>query len=92
MASSMDGFYQIFKEEGGLKICFSTLWWVHILLSLTMLSYISFSRLLHLFSSPLNIFFRNLGPKGALSFMDLEASETYGVEKIQEFTQKHLLN
>jgi Fe-S oxidoreductase/nitrate reductase gamma subunit len=82
---------KFFKEEGGLTIFFSTLWWVHVLLCFTLLSYLSFSRLLHLFSSPLSIFFRNLGPKGALSFMDLEASETYGVEKIQEFTQKHLL-
>ena len=82
---------KFFKEESHLKISFFTFWWVHVLLSLTLLSYLPFSKLLHLFSSPLNIFFRNLGPKGALSFMDLEASGTYGVEKIQEFTQKHLL-
>lgn len=82
---------KFFKEESHLKLSFFSFWWVHVLLSLTLLSYLPFSRLLHLFSSPLSIFFRNLGPKGALPFMDLDASETYGVGKIQEFTQKHLL-
>ncbi len=80
-----------FKEEGGLKICLSTLRWIHVFISLTLLSYIPFSRLLHLFSSPLSILFRNLEAKGALSFIDLEASETYGVGKIEDFTKKHLL-
>jgi Fe-S oxidoreductase/nitrate reductase gamma subunit len=92
MASSMGWILSnFFKGEGGLKICLSTLRWVHIFLSLTMLSYISFSRLLHLFSSPLSIFLRNLEAKGALVRIDLETSEAYGVEKIEDFTRKHLL-
>ena len=78
-------------EQKDLKTWLSVLWWVHYLLSLALLSYIPFSRLLHLFSSPLSIFFRNLEPKGALARIDLESSETYGVEKIEEFTRKHLL-
>jgi Fe-S oxidoreductase len=78
-------------KQRGLEIFFSSLWWVHVFLSLILLSSIPFSRLLHLFSSPLSIFFRNLGPKGALSFIDLEASETYGAGKIEELPLKHLL-
>jgi hypothetical protein len=84
-------FKKIVKEQSGLKICFYILWPVHILLSLTLLSYVSFSRLLHLFSSPLNMFFRNLEAKGALPMLGLEASENYGVGRIEEFTWKHLL-
>jgi Fe-S oxidoreductase/nitrate reductase gamma subunit len=92
MASFMGGtLTKFFVDESRLKICFSIFWWVHVLLSLTFLSYLSFSRLLHLFSSPLSIFFRNLEPKGVLPSLDLEASETYGVGKIQDFTWKHLL-
>jgi len=92
MASWMGGtITAFFKDESGLKICFSTLWWVHVLLCFTFLSYLSFSRLLHLFSSPLSIFFRNLEAKGTLRKIDLEASRTYGVEKIEDFTRKHLL-
>ena len=79
------------REEGQLKDLFSILFWIHLLLSLSLISYLPFSRLLHLFSSPLNIFFRNLRPKGALSKLDLESSEIYGVGKIEEFDWKHLL-
>ncbi len=78
-------------DEALQKTYFSILWWIHLFSSLALLSYIPFSRLLHLFSSPLNIFLRNLMPKGALSLLDLETMETYGVEKIEEFTWKDLL-
>ena len=79
------------REENGLKITFNILWWTHVFLAFSLFSYFSFSKLLHLYASPLNIFFRNLEPKGALSKMDLEASETYGVSRIEEFSWKHLL-
>src|SRR4030042_760786 len=81
----------VVREEIALKIIFTILWWAHLLLSFSLFSYVSFSRLLHLYSSPLNIFFRNLEPKGALSKIDLEASETYGVARIEEFTWKNLI-
>jgi len=80
-----------FKEEASLKACFSALWRAHIFLSLTVLSYIPFSRIFHLFSSPLSIFFRNLDAKGALASIDLEASETYGVGRMEEFSRRNLL-
>jgi nitrate reductase gamma subunit len=82
---------KVFSEESNLKICFSTHWLVHFFLSLVILSYIPFSRLFHLFSSPLSIFFRNLEAKGALSKIDLEATETYGAGKIEELSWDHLL-
>ena len=66
-------------------------WWSHLLFSTAALLYIPSPRLLHLVASPLSIFFRNLKPKGTLSTVDLEASETYGVDKIEEFTWKHLV-
>ncbi len=81
----------LFEEESSLKTFFSGLWWVHLLLSLTLLSYIPFSRILHLFSSSLSIFFRNLEAKGALTTIDLEASETYGVGRLEEFSWRNLL-
>ena len=80
-----------FKEEASLKACFSALWWAHISLSLTVLYYTPFSRIFHLFSSPLSIFFRNLDAKGALASIDLEASETYGVGRMEEFSRRNLL-
>jgi Fe-S oxidoreductase len=80
-----------FVQESSLKAFFSGLWRVHIFLALTLLSYIPFSRIFHLFSSTLSIFFRNLEAKGALTSMDLEASETYGVGRIEEFSRRNLL-
>lgn len=80
-----------FQEEGSLRLLFSALWWGHLSLSLTLLSYIPFSRMLHLFSSPLNIFYRDVRVKGALASIDLEASETYGVGTLDEFSWRNLL-
>ena len=84
-------FSKFFREKSGLNTPFYILWLVHLLLSFTFLFYIPFSRLFHLLSSPLNIFFRNLEAKGALPFLDLETSEIWGVGKIEEFTWKDLL-
>jgi Fe-S oxidoreductase len=50
------------------------------------------SRLQHILLSPLNIFFRSLRPKGALTPVDFEATELFGVAKIEEFTWKQLLD
>ncbi len=80
-----------FREESDVKICFSALWWSHLFLSLAFLSYLPFSRLLHILSSPLSIFFRNLGAKGALVPIDIETSETYGAGRMEEFSWKNLL-
>jgi len=50
------------------------------------------SRLQHLIFSPINVFFRSLKPKGVLSTIDLEAAETFGVTRIEDFTWKQLLD
>jgi Fe-S oxidoreductase/nitrate reductase gamma subunit len=91
-ASAMASIFSKFlREKSGLNTSFHILWWAHLFLSFTFLSYIPFSRLFHLLSSPLNIFFRNLEAKGALPFLDLETQEIWGVGKIEEFTWKDLL-
>lgn len=78
-------------EESSQRICFSLFWWVHLLISLGFIVYVPFSKLLHLFSSPLGILLRNLEAKGALKKIDLEVSETFGVTSLKEFTWKDLL-
>jgi len=50
------------------------------------------SRLQHILLSPVNIFFRSLRPKGALTPIDFETTELFGVSKIEEFTWKQLLD
>ena len=67
---------------------------IHFFLVLGFIAYIPYSKLFHLVSSPLNMIYRSMDPKGALSHMNLEDedAESFGVAKIQEFTWKQLLD
>lgn len=68
------------------------LWWVHLVTAFAFIAYIPFSKLVHLITSGVNIYFRSLSPKGALPFMNLETVETFGAGKITDFSWKHLLD
>jgi len=69
-------------------------WWIHILLGFGAIAYVAlfWNRLWHVVVSPLNVFFRSLEPKGALVPIDLEEAEAFGVDKVQNFTWKQLLD
>jgi len=69
-------------------------WWLHSLISLAAIAYVSlyWNRLWHIIVSTVNVFFRNLEPRGALAPIDLEKAETFGVAKIEDFSWKHLLD
>ena len=67
---------------------------IHFFLVLGTIAYIPFSKMFHVISSPMNMFFRSFKTKGALTFIDLEDEnrETFGVAKIEEFTWKQLMD
>ena len=67
---------------------------IHFFLVLGTIAYIPFSKLFHLISSPLNMIYRSLEPKGILSHLDLEdeKAESFGIAKIEEFSWKHLMD
>ena len=69
-------------------------WWLHVFISLGAIGYVAFnfSRLWHIVIDPINVFFRNLEPRGALVPIDLEATETFGAAKIEDFSWKHLMD
>ena len=68
-------------------------WWANVLTVLSFLIYIPNSKHLHLMATPFNVFFRNLGPAGALQPIEnLEEREDYGVHKVNQFTWKQLLD
>ncbi|HYM49848.1 MAG TPA: (Fe-S)-binding protein [Candidatus Limnocylindrales bacterium] len=67
-------------------------YWIHILGVLAFLVYIPSSKHLHIFVAIPNIYFRNLGPKGALHPLDLEHSEHYGMNKVLDNSWKGLLD
>ena len=68
------------------------LWWFHMLLAVGFVSYIPYSKLFHVFLAPANQFLKNLGPKGVLSLVDIENSETFGASRLDEFTWKQLFD
>jgi len=73
------------------------LWWFHAVLTFGAFIYIAlvFSKLQHVFVSPVNIFFRSLGPVGVPAPIDIETmdeSDTLGVREIKDFTWKQLLD
>ncbi len=67
---------------------------IHFFLVLGTFVYIPFSKLFHLISSPLNMIYRSLEPKGILSHLDLEdeKAESFGIAKIEEFSWKQLMD
>ncbi|MEM3737056.1 MAG: heterodisulfide reductase-related iron-sulfur binding cluster [Candidatus Bathyarchaeia archaeon] len=78
--------------EGFLKSLHLSLWLIHMGLSLALIAVAPYTRLLHVITAPINIFFRSLNPRGALSYIDLEKEDTLGAGEIQHLTWKHLLD
>lgn len=70
------------------------MWWFHVFFSFFLFAYLALvnSRLFHILWDPINIFFRNLGPKGALLPIDFEKTEQFGASKIEDFSWKQLLD
>lgn len=70
------------------------MWWTHIILCLGTAIYVALfnSKLFHILWDPVNIFFRNLGARGALGPVDFEKTDLFGVSKIEEFNWKQLLD
>ncbi|MCK4455261.1 MAG: (Fe-S)-binding protein, partial [Thermoplasmata archaeon] len=87
------GFFLAVGISGGLayNIWFA-MWWFHLALAFATVAYIPYSKLLHMIASPWNIFWRNTRPYGEIPPIDVETAETFGVSKIEEFTQKQLLD
>jgi Fe-S oxidoreductase len=68
------------------------MWWAHIVLGFAFLNYVPYSKHIHILGSLPNIFFRNLGQRGAMPKLNLEDENDWGVGKIEQFTQKSLMD
>jgi Fe-S oxidoreductase/nitrate reductase gamma subunit len=68
------------------------IWFTHSTLAIIFIAYLPWSKLAHIFAGPINIFFMDLTHQGALSKIDLETAEEFGVAKIRDFSWKHLLD
>jgi len=81
-------------SQNSLLFWHKSLWWFHSALTIGGIMYIAlvFSKFQHIVVSPLNVFFRSLGPVGAPAPIDIENTEILGVGEIKDFTWKQLLD
>ncbi|MDY0322892.1 MAG: (Fe-S)-binding protein [Candidatus Carbobacillus sp.] len=75
-------------------VLYYVVWWIHLLDLLAFLVYIPQSKHAHLIAAPINVFLKRLDPPGKLKTIDFsdETQEVYGVQKIEQLTQKQLLD
>jgi len=73
---------------------FYLFWWLHLLILLAFLVYVPQSKHFHLLTAPINIWLGRAETPGKLKKLDLEdeEAESFGVGKIEEFTQKQMLD
>ncbi|MGM9924811.1 MAG: heterodisulfide reductase-related iron-sulfur binding cluster [Bacillus sp. (in: firmicutes)] len=78
----------------GAIVGFYIAWWVHALILLTFLVYVPQSKHAHLIAGPANVYFHRLSNPGKLSKIDFEdeSQESFGVGKIEDFTQHQLID
>lgn len=80
--------------ETGAAAAFYVAWWCHLLILLAFAVYVPQSKHFHILTAPVNILLKRTEPAGRLRKLDLEdeEAESFGVGKIEDFTQKQLLD
>jgi len=67
------------------------LWWIHLILSFLFVAVLVNTKLLHIVTSILSTYFRNLKPQALKPIENMEEAETFGVNRIEEFSWVDLL-
>ncbi len=67
-------------------------WWLHIILVYAFIAYVPHSKYFHMFTGPVNVFFRSERQGGEIEPLDIEKAEVFGVEKVIDFTWKDYLD
>jgi Fe-S oxidoreductase/nitrate reductase gamma subunit len=68
-------------------------WWFHLAVSFGFVAWLPYTKMMHVFTAPLNIYAANLAPLGAsLKNIDFEKTESFGVNSLKGFTWKDLLD
>jgi len=80
--------------ETAAIVIFYLAWWIHLIFLLTFLVYVPQSKHAHLLAGPVNVFLHRVSPPGKLEKIDFEdeTQETFGVGKIEDFTQHQLID
>ncbi|TLS36685.1 (Fe-S)-binding protein [Pseudalkalibacillus caeni] len=93
IASGVAFLFSWLNESAAIGI-FYFAWWVHLLTLLAFLVYVPQSKHAHLIAAPANVFIGYTSPVGKMRSIDFEdeSVESYGVNKIEDFTQNQLLD
>src|SRR6058998_3907750 len=87
------GFVAVGLTPGPLRGLHLATWLFHAALALAFIAIVPFSYFVHLLTTPLNIFFSKLGPRGAIpAIKNIEEAESLGVSKLEEFSWKRRLD
>jgi Fe-S oxidoreductase len=75
-------------------VLFNVFWWVHMAVVFTFMVFMPQSKQFHEIFAMINIFFKKQGPVGKLRKIDFEdeEAESFGVGKIEDFTQPQLID
>jgi Fe-S oxidoreductase/nitrate reductase gamma subunit len=81
-------------SETALREMHKILWWVHFFLAVGLIAVIPFTKLRHLFTTPINYLFADLREKGSIETINLEAAdtETFGVSTLADLTWKDIFD
>jgi Fe-S oxidoreductase/nitrate reductase gamma subunit len=79
--------------DGQMRAAHLWMWWFHLVSVLGFVAWVPYTKLMHVFTAPLNIYAANLAPLGAaLKGVDFEGAESFGVNSLGGFTWKDLLD
>jgi len=76
-----------------LKTAHLFTWWFHMLLVFGFIAWAPYTKMLHVLTSPLNIYTARLdAPGGSLKTIDFDTAENFGINRLEQFTWKDLLD
>ena len=80
-------------SDGALRATHLSVWLFHGAISLAFIALVPYSYFVHLITTPLNVFFAKLGPRGAIPKIEnIEEADSLGVSKLEEFSWKRRLD
>jgi len=82
----------VFGYGASSQFYYWLMFWAHLAAFWALAVYVLYSKHLHIFVAPFNVFFYTLKPRGELEKMELEESESFGATKIEDFRWKNILD
>ncbi|MDR3630943.1 MAG: heterodisulfide reductase-related iron-sulfur binding cluster [Desulfocapsaceae bacterium] len=80
--------------EDGLRALHAGTWWFHLLLAVTFIASIPYTKFRHIFTTSANMFLVDLGPTGKLTTIDMEneEAESFGAVQVADLTWKDIFD